>query len=53
MAFYDKYDTLKLNSGILKFYAQKGCFGTACRPLDFFSAKLKKFYGRCMFSKFP
>ena len=53
MAFYDKYGTIKLKNRILKFYAQKRYFGTACRPLGFFSAKLKNFYGRCMFSKFP
>ena len=44
---------VKLEYRFLKFYSQKRCFGTACRPLNFFSAKLKNFYGRCMFSKFP
>ena len=52
MAFYDKYGTMKLKYRILKFYAQKRCFGTAYGPLDFFLAKLKNFYVRCMFSKF-
>ena len=43
MAFYDKYGTIKLKYIILKIYAQKRCFGTACGPLGFFSAKIKIF----------
>ena len=49
MAFYGKYGSIKLEYRILKFYAQKRCFGIACGPLDCFSAKLKDFYDRCLF----
>ena len=53
MAFYSKYGTIKVKNRKLKFHAQKRCFRTAGGHLDCLSAKLKKFYDHCMFSKFP